>query len=63
MDNGLIKVVTGLRRAGKSFLLNPIFKDYLLEQGIPDDHIISISFDIEDEDTPQVLLDREKLIM
>ena len=60
-DNGMIKTITGPRRAGKSFLLNPIFKDYLLEQGIPEDHIISISFDIEDEDTPQELLDREKL--
>ena len=60
-DNGLIKAVTGPRRSGKSFLLNPIFKDYLLEQGIPEDHIISISFDIEDEETPQELLDREKL--
>ena len=60
-NNGLIKAVTGPRRAGKSFLLNPIFKDYLLEQGTPEDHIISISFDIEDEDTPQELLDREKL--
>ena len=60
-DNDLIKAITGPRRAGKSFLLNPIFKDYLLEQGVPEDHIISISFDIEDEDTPQELLDRDKL--
>lgn len=60
-DNNLIKAVTGPRRAGKSFLLNPIFKEYLLEQGIPEDHIISISFDIEDEETPLELLDREKL--
>lgn len=60
-DNGLVKAITGPRRAGKSFLLNPIFTDYLLEQGVPEDHIISISFDIEDEDTPQELLDREKL--
>ena len=60
-NNGLIKAITGPRRAGKSFLLNPIFKDYLLGQGTPEDHIISISFDIEDEDTPQELLDREKL--
>ena len=60
-DNNLIKVVTGPRRAGKSFLLDPIFKDYLLEQGVPEDHIISISFDVEDEETPQELLDREKL--
>lgn len=60
-DNGLVKAITGLRRAGKSFLLNPIYKEYLLGQGVPEDHIISISFDIEDEDTPQELLDREKL--
>lgn len=60
-DNGLVKAITGPRRAGKSFLLNPIFKDYLIGQGIHEDHIISISFDIEDEETPQELLDREKL--
>ena len=41
-NNNMVKVVTGPRRAGKSFLLNPIFKDYLLKQGVPEDHIISI---------------------
>ena len=60
-DNGQIKTITGPRRAGKSFLLDPIYKDYLIAKGVPEDHIISISFDIEDEDTPQELLDREKL--
>lgn len=60
-NNNMVKAVTGPRRAGKSFLLNPIFKDYLLKQGVPEDHIISISFDIEDDETPQELLDREKL--
>ena len=60
-NNNMVKAITGPRRAGKSFLLNPIFKDYLLEQGVQEDHIISISFDIEDEDTPRELLDREKL--
>ena len=60
-DNNMVKAVTGPRRAGKSFLLNPIFKDYLSKQGVPEDHIISISFDIEDDETPQELLDREKL--
>ena len=60
-DNNLIKAITGPRRAGKSFLLDPIFKDYLLSQGVPKDHIISVSFDIEDDETPQELLDREKL--
>ena len=60
-DNNLIKAITGPRRAGKSFLLDPIFKDYLLSQGVAEDHIISVSFDIEDDETPRELLDREKL--
>ena len=44
--NGLIKIVTGLRRSGKSYLLFHLFGDYLREQGIPDDHIIKV--DLED---------------
>ena len=43
MDNGLIKIVTGIRRCGKSYLLDPIFKDYLIEQGIDKEHIIKLS--------------------
>ena len=35
MHNGMIKVVTGIRRCGKSYLLFNIFKNYLLEQGVP----------------------------
>lgn len=45
IDNGLIKIVTGIRRCGKSYLLDPIFKDYLLEQGIDKEHIIKLSLD------------------
>ena len=45
MDNGLIKIVTGIRRCGKSYLLDPIFKDYLIEQGIDKEHIIKLSLD------------------
>lgn len=45
-NNGLIKIVTGLRRCGKSYLLNKIYKDYLLSNGIKDQQIISFSFDV-----------------
>ena len=45
MDNGLIKIVTGIRRCGKSYLLDPIFKDYLIQQGVEKDHIIKLSLD------------------
>ena len=45
MHNQMIKVVTGIRRSGKSYLIFHIFKNYLLEQGIPESHIISIALD------------------
>ena len=45
MHNGMIKVVTGIRRCGKSYLLFNIFKNYLLEQGVPVSHIITIELD------------------
>ena len=44
-DNGMIKVITGIRRCGKSFLLFTIFKRYLLEKGVCADHIIEIALD------------------
>lgn len=44
-NNGMVKVITGLRRCGKSYLLFTIFKDYLLKSGIEPDHIIEIQFD------------------
>ncbi|WP_273400186.1 ATP-binding protein [Traorella massiliensis] len=50
-DNGMIKVITGIRRCGKSYLLFTIFKRYLLESGIDTDHIIEIALDgIENEE-------------
>lgn len=45
IDNRLIKIITGIRRCGKSYLLNTIFKDYLIEQGIDKEHIIQLSLD------------------
>ena len=45
-DNGLIKIVTGLRRVGKSYLLKTLFKEYLLGEGIKKDHVLII--DLED---------------
>lgn len=45
MHNGMIKVVTGIRRCGKSYLLFNIFKNYLLEQGVSTSHIITIELD------------------
>lgn len=50
-DNGMVKVITGIRRCGKSYLLFNIFKRYLLESGISSDHIIEITLDsIENEE-------------
>lgn len=43
--NGLVKIVTGIRRCGKSYLLFTLFKNHLLESGVPADHIIEISLD------------------
>lgn len=44
-ENGLIKIVTGIRRCGKSYLLDPIYKNYLLENGVKESHIIKIDLD------------------
>ena len=47
--NGLVKVITGVRRCGKSYLLDPIFKRYLLEEGVKEDHIITFAFDFDED--------------
>ena len=47
--NGLIKVITGIRRCGKSYLLNEIFYNHLLESGVDEKHIIRFAFDSGDD--------------
>ena len=48
-QNGLIKVITGARRAGKSYLLNELYYKHLLNTGVPSTHILRFAFD-SDED-------------
>ena len=48
-SNGLIKVITGIRRCGKSYLLNNLFYHHLLESGVDSDHIIRFAFDSADD--------------
>ena len=47
-NNGLIKIVTGIRRCGKSFLLRTLYKKYLIENGVDEDHIVEMAFDLFD---------------
>lgn len=51
--NGLIKVITGIRRCGKSFLLFKLFKNHLLSEGVKEDHIIELNFDDFDNEEYQ----------
>jgi len=44
-DINLVKIITGIRRCGKSYLLNPIFKNYLLGDGVSEDHIVYINLE------------------
>ena len=47
-ENGLIKIVTGIRRCGKSYLLRTLFKNHLLENGVDEKNIIEMAFDLFD---------------
>ena len=62
--NGFIKVITGIRRSGKSYLLNTIFYKHLIAEGVDNDHIIKFAFDSADDmlkigENP-VVLDNER---
>ena len=62
MGNGLVKTITGMRRAGKSVLLRDIFRQWLKDNGVKDDHIIYLSFDdMEIEELLKRQLDKNDL--
>lgn len=48
MHNGMVKVITGIRRCGKTYLLFNLFGDYLRSEGVDDDHIIEVALDVEE---------------
>ena len=54
--NGLVKIITGPRRSGKSWLLRQIFTQYLISIGVDESQIIHISFDMDDENNQTDLL-------
>ena len=63
MHNGMIKVVTGIRRCGKSYLIFKIFKEYLINEGVKEEHIIEMEFDKKENvkyRNPDALLDYVK---
>ena len=55
-NDGLIKVVTGIRRCGKSYLLNRLFYNHLIESGVAEDHIVRIALD--DTDNEELLVSK-----
>ena len=61
MHNGLVKIITGPRRSGKSWLLSKIFTQYLISLGVEDSQIIHISFDLDDENNQSDLLNPSAL--
>lgn len=67
MHNGMVKVITGIRRSGKSYLLFEIFYEYLLKNNVDSDHIIKFAFDSQDyldlinEDLLEINLEKRKV--
>lgn len=59
--NGDVKVITGPRRCGKSWLLTRLYKDFLIADGVPEEDIIIVSLDLDDENNQSELADKEKL--
>lgn len=61
MNNGDVKIITGPRRSGKSWLLSRIFTDYLMAHGVREDQLIYISLDMDDESNQLNLLESSAL--
>ena len=60
MHNGMIKIITGVRRCGKSYLLFELFKQSLLDNGVNEDHVIQVDLEnrrSKDLRNPDTLLD------
>ena len=58
--NGRVKIVTGIRRCGKSFILTKLFKEQLLAEGVPEDHFIEVALDSKENEAlrnPNLLYD------
>ena len=62
-NDGLIKVVTGIRRCGKSYLLNTLFYNHLLQEGIEEGHIIKIALDDSDNEDLLVPKNLSKFVL
>lgn len=60
-DNGEVKIITGSRRSGKSWLLKKIYRDYLISDGVPEENIIIVSFDIDDDTNNEDFLNPQQL--
>ncbi len=61
MHNGEVKIITGSRRCGKSWILKKVFYSYLISNGVKEKNIISVSLDMDDSECDESLLDKENL--
>lgn len=60
-DSGEVKIITGSRRSGKSWLLNRLYRDWLIDNGIPAENIIAVSLDLDDDSSNEDLTDAAAL--
>ena len=60
--NGLVKIITGIRRCGKSFLLFELFRKHLLDTGVQESHIIALALDDWDNRLIKILTNHNHLI-